>query len=126
LSALSVPILAQYTPPASDNTLPGPVTYPASPQVQTLQSPAVLPVAEKTVEQILDEVTQLQIQRDALEKKVQELLAEARKKLQGQIERLKLLGGNRNPDIQVVVPPLGQSSSHDMQQVFEFYLGFSR
>ena len=73
------------TPPAA----PRPDLYRPAPVVPTAPT---LPLAEKTVEELLTELERVQSEKAALEKKEQELKATVRKKLEQQAERLNKLG----------------------------------
>jgi hypothetical protein len=66
-------------------------------------TPPTLPAAEKTIDQLLNEVEQLRVQKAELAKREQELLKEVRLKLEKQAERVNRLGIAPSPP--ATLPP---------------------
>jgi hypothetical protein len=60
-------------------------------------SPVATPPAEKSIDQILDEVNRIRAQKAELDRQEQELLKEARKKLDKLNERANQMGVNPPP-----------------------------
>ena len=89
LPPLPVPGRLDFSPPAPPG-VPSPLTFevPAAPPVPAKPTPP----AEKSVEELLNELERVQAQKAALEKQELELKTTVRKKLEQQAERLQKLG----------------------------------
>lgn len=95
--------------PSDPIPVPGP-TVPGIPAPQIVAPPTAAPApAPKTVDQLIDNLTELRRQKAELEKKEQAVTAELREKLKAQRERLSKLGIEPAP-IPQRVPVIGEAA----------------
>ena len=80
---------------------PGAIPPPGVPLLPVPQPSPPPPLPEPTVEQMLDSLEALRVQKAELEKKEQEMVASINKKIDKQRERMKKLGLEKPP----VAPP---------------------
>ena len=81
-------------PPPGVPSFPSPLLSPSPPA----------PMPEPTVEQMLDSLESLRVQKAELDKKERELVASINKKIDKQTERMKKLGLEKPPAAPPVVP----------------------
>ena len=88
-------------------TAPQPVPQSVPSEPQPAVTPSSVPLAEKTLDQLLDRLEALRAQKAELEKAEQEVVKEIRRKLERQADRVNRLGITAND----LFPPPGVSSS---------------
>jgi len=81
-------VYTQPPPPTPAQELPAPLNVPSAPAMQ----PAPAQPKERTINQLLDEIQAVRVQKAELAKREQSLMAEVRKLIEQQNERLNKMG----------------------------------